>query len=495
MGPKQINYEELHPMKWLKAKYTYILIVLSLLLSTGLQVVWLQQLFEAQQKQLKDEIESLVSRTAQTNMYYSLTIFKDPGNLLLAKQLFLSPQWEQLRLAFDNMKIPGMHTSTSIIVDEDSTAVTMGLNLKENFKDKHRRPVVTSTGKNPEQLRLTDSLSLVKMKKSLNASLKKIGINSKAYYNIYSYNAKIFKSDVPKDFKPAFTSRSYLYNIQDIYRCQLNLGSINSVVWYRMRYYLASSILMILLTCTAFYFIIKLLRSQQLYAAAKSDFTSNMTHELKTPIATVLVAMESIKKYNLINNPETLQNYLDISQHEMRRLDLMVEKALNSNNETEAEQLLNLELYDVQSGLQQVINSMQLQLQSSGANIQFNLLEEPCFVYGDPVHLTNIFYNLIDNAFKYSGNNLFLEINCKYDSGKVTLSFKDNGPGIDKIYHKKVFERFFRVPAKGDTHDTKGSGLGLHYVKQIVEKHGGTIKVKSEPGNGTNFIITLPIAS
>lgn len=481
-------------MKWLKAKYTYILIVLSLLVSTGLQVVWLQQLFDAQQKQLKDEIESLVSRTAQTNLYYSLTIFKDPGNLLLAKQLFLSPQWEQLRLAFDNMKIPGMHTSTSIIVDTDSTAVILGLNLKENSKDKRRRLVVTSTGKSPEQLRLTDSLSLVKMKKSLNASLKKIGINSKAYYNIYSYNtAKAVKSDVQKGFKPAFTSRSYLYNIQDIYRCQLNLGSINSLVWYRMRYYLASSILMVLLTCTAFYFILKLLRSQQLYAVAKADFISNMTHELKTPIATVLVAMESIKKYNLINNPETLQNYLDISQHEMRRLDLLVEKALNTDSGNETDQPLSLELYDVQSGLQQVVNAMQLQ--NSNANIQFHLLKEPCFVYGDPVHLTNIFYNLIDNAFKYSGKKLLLEINCKYDAEKVTLSFKDNGPGIDKIYHQKIFERFFRVPVKGDTHDIKGSGLGLHYVKQIVEKHGGTIKVKSEPGNGTNFIITLPIAS
>lgn len=482
-------------MKWLKAKYTYILIVLSLLVSTGLQIVWLQQLFDAQQKQLKDEIENLVSRTAQTNLYYSLSTFSDPGNLKLAKQLFLSPQWQQLRLAFDNMKIQGMRASTSIIVDNDSTAVTLSLNLKNSFSNKRRRPIVSSTGKSPEELRLSDSLSLVKMKKNLNASLKKMGINSKSYYNIYYYNAKkAVKSDVPKGFKPVFISSSYLYNIQDIYRCQLNLGSINSVVWYRMRYYLASSILMILLTCTAFYFILKLLRSQQLYAAAKSDFTSNMTHELKTPIATVLVAMESIKKYKLINNPETLQSYLDITQHEMRRLDLMVEKALNISSGTETGQPLNLELYDVQSGLQQVVSSMQLQ--NSDANIQFNLLEEPCFVYGDPVHLTNIFYNLIDNAFKYSsGKNLFLEINCKYDAEKVTLSFKDNGPGIDKIYHQKIFERFFRVPAKGDTHNIKGSGLGLHYVKQIVENHGGSIKVKSEPGNGTNFIITLPIAS
>ncbi|MBB5637698.1 signal transduction histidine kinase [Pedobacter cryoconitis] len=483
-------------MKWLKAKYTYILIVLSLLLSAGLQVVWLQQLFDAQQKQLKDEIEHLVSRTAQTNMYYSLTIFKDPGNLLLAKQLFLSPQWEQLRMAFDNMKIQGMRTSTSIIVDSDSTAVVMSLNLKDSIPKNRKRPVVTSTGRTPAELRLIDSLSLVEMKKNVNTGLKKIGISSKAYYNIYSYNkTKVFRSDVPPGFKPVFTSRSYLYNIQDIYRCQLSLASINTVVWYRMRYYLASSILMVLLTCTAFYFIIRLLRSQELYAAAKADFTSNMTHELKTPIATVLVAMESIKKYNLINNPETLQSYLDISQHEMRRLDLMVEKALNSNSESESEQPLNLELYDVQSGLQQVINSMQLQLQNSSANIRFSLLEEPCFVYGDPVHLTNIFYNLIDNAFKYSGKDLLLEINCKYDAEKVTLSFKDNGPGIDKIYHKKIFERFFRVPEQGNIHNIKGSGLGLHYVKQIIEKHNGTIKVKSEPGHGTSFIITLPLAS
>ncbi|WP_316836740.1 HAMP domain-containing sensor histidine kinase [Pedobacter nutrimenti] len=482
-------------MKWLKAKYTYVLIVLSLLVSTGLQVVWLQQLFEAQQKQFKDEIESLVSKTAQANLYYSITKFKDPGNLSLAKQLFLSPQWEQLRLAFDNMKIQGIRTSSRIIVDNDSTAVILGLSVKNNPSKKRAKPVVIGSESSPEELRLRDSLSLIEMIKNVNAALKKIGINSRSYYNIYAQDStKAFQSNVPAGFKPAFTTRSYLYNIQNINRYQLNLASVNAVVWYRMRYYLVSSILMVILTCAAFYFILKLLRSQNLYAAAKADFTSNMTHELKTPIATVLLAMESIKKYKLINHPETLQHYLDISQHEMQRLDLMVEKALNVSSGSEADQPLKLELYDVQSGLQQVINSMHLRLQNSDAKISFNLLEEPCFIYADPLHLTNIFYNLIDNAFKYSGKKLLLEVSCKYDSEKVILTFKDNGPGIDKIYHKKIFERFFRVPTQGDTHDIKGSGLELHYVKQIVEKHNGTIKIKSEPGHGTSFIITFPIA-
>lgn len=484
-------------MKWFKAKYTYVLIVLSLLLSSGLQIVWLQQLFVAQQKQLKEEIEHFVSTTAQTNMYYSITSFENPGNLRQIKQLFLSPQWEQLRRAFDNMNMDNLSSRASISIDDDSTSVSMHFSLKDTpAQRKHKRPVVSATGMTPEQLQINDSLSLVEMKKKVFVGLRKIGITSEIYHNIYIYNKSgVFKSNLPNGFKPVYISGKYLYNIQNIYRYQLVLPSVDNVVWYRMRYYLASSILMIILTCTAFYFILRLLRNQQLYADAKADFTSNMTHEFKTPIATVSLALESIKKYSLINNPETLQNYLDISQHELKRLDLMVEKVLNISNGNETEQPLKLELYDVQSGLQQVISSMKLQLLNSHASIRFDASEEPCFVFGDPVHLTNIFYNLIDNAIKYSGNGLAMEISCKCDVEQVTLSFKDNGPGIEKIYHTNIFERFFRVPAEGAIHDIKGSGLGLHYVKQMVEKHKGTIKIKSEKGSGTNFIITLPAAS
>ena len=482
-------------MKWFKAKYTYVLIVLSLLISTGLQVVWLRQLFFAQQKQLTEEIEHMVSKIAQNNMYRSITVFENPGNLRQIKQLFLSPEWEQLRQAFDKMRMDGMSASYSIIISDDSTAVNMNLSLKKNASKKnHKPPVITNTGMTQAQLIKSDSLSLIDMKKKVNTGLKNMGINSGIYYNIYNYNRKeVFQTNLPKGLKPVYSSNIYIYNIQNRYKYQLNLISIDNAVWYRMRYYLASSILMVLLTGTAFYFILRLLRNQKLYADAKADFASNMTHELKTPIATIALALESIKKYDLINDPETLQNYLDIGQHELQRLDLMVEKALNINNNIE--QLLKLELYDVQSVLQQVISSMQLQLLNSNASIRFDASKEPCFVFGDPVHLTNIFYNLIDNAFKYSGKNMTLEISCKCDEEKVTLSFKDDGPGIDKIYHQNIFERFFRVPVKGDTHDIKGSGLGLHYVKQMVEKHGGNIKIKSTLGAGTNFIITLPVAS
>ena len=482
-------------MKWLKAKYIYLLIVLSLLVSTGLQVVWLQQLFLAQQKQLKDDIEHVVSRTAQTNMYYSLTSLKDPGNLRQIKQIFLSPQWEQLRLAFDNMKMTGMRTSLMISFNEDSTAVAMNFSLKDKAGPKKSKPTSSGSGLTAAEMKASDSLSLIETKKRVGAELKKLGISSKLYYNLYNHNREITESNVPAGLKPVFSSRKYIYNLLYSHSYQVVLPAINNVVWYRMRYYLASSVLMVVLTCIAFYFILRLLRNQQLYADARADFTSNMTHEFKTPIATVAVALESIKKYNLVNDPQRLQNYLDISQHELHRLDLMVEKVLKISNGEDGEQPLHRELYDVQSGLQQVITSMELQLLNSNASIRFNSSAEPCFVDGDPFHLTNIFYNLIDNAIKYTGNALILEITCACDARAVTLSFRDNGPGIDKLYGKNIFEKFYRIPGKGNTHDTKGSGLGLHYVRQLLERHGGSIKLKSEPGNGADFIITLPAAS
>jgi signal transduction histidine kinase len=483
-------------MDWLKSRYTYVLIVLSLLVSTALQVMWLQQIFVAQQKQLRDDIEQIVIRTSQTNMYQSLTQMRDPGNIEQIKHMFLSPQWGQLRVAFENMKIKGARVTLGIMIDKDSTSVNMNFTMRDSTKAEPKGPISTYTGMTREELAANERKSLAAMKKTVQQRLRNIGINTPVYYNIYVHHSPDLKeSTVLKGLNPIYTSRQYNYNIQSLYKYQLVLPSINYLVWYRMRYYLGSSLFMIALTCLAFYFILRLLRKQQLYADAKADFTSNMTHEFKTPIATVSVALESIQKYNLINKPETLQSYLNISQHELHRLDLMVEKVLKISNGDEAEQPLSLELFDLQPALQQVIASMQVQLANGPAQIQFHPSAEPCFVYGDPFQLNTVFYNLIDNAIKYSGSNLLLHISCSCNADQVLLNFKDNGPGIEPIYQQDVFERFYRIPTKGEVHNSKGSGLGLHYVKQLVEKHGGSIKLKSEPGAGSNFIITLPAAS
>lgn len=484
-------------MKRLNPKYTTTIVVLSLLVSGGLQVVWLRQLFSAQKKQLKDDIEHMVSDTSQTNWYRGVSTFEKPQNLKRVKRLFLSPQWGQLRGALDNMVETGMVTHFSISSDDDSTSVLMTFRAGgKSLKDNNSNPITSGTGLTLEQLRANDSVSLIAMKKNVVAGLRQLGITSAAYYNIYNYNmASLKESNFPKGLQPAFTSKGYLYGVQNHYRYQLSLASINYAVWYRMRYYVASAVLMLLLTGTAFYFILRLLRNVRLYADARTDFTRNMTHELKTPISTVSLALESIQKYNLAADPQTLKNYIDISRHELQRLDLMVEKALNIGADGNAAIPFNPELYDVQTGLLQVAASMKLQLLNGKSKIEFHPSDEPCFVYGDPVHLTNIFYNLADNAIKYAGDGLLLEISCTCHADKVIIIFKDNGPGIDKIYQKNIFDNFFRIPASGNTHNVKGSGIGLYYVRQMVEKHGGNIKVKSEAGSGACFIITLKAAA
>ncbi len=135
---------------------------------------------------------------------------------------------------------------------------------------------------------------------------------------------------------------------------------------------------------------------------------------------------------------------------------------------------------------------MRLRNGSSPVIIDYFPSEEPCFVDGDPVHLTNVFYNLLDNAIKYSGPEAIIAITCSPLDDEVIIKIRDNGPGIAKIYRQRIFERFFRIPENPDIHTVKGSGLGLHYVREIITCHKGRIEVAAAPEQGTVFTIYLP---
>jgi signal transduction histidine kinase len=481
-----------------RSKLTILLVIISILLSAGLQAVWLYQLFSDQKQKLKEELEQSVGSTVIEQWYQHVTTFEKSENLHRVKQIFLSPQWQQLRQAFDNMNAIGLVANLEIESNDDSTNVSMQFSLTNTPPATDRSgPATIGTGKTATELIAGDSIALAAIKRTLSAKLQTLRIHSGIYHTIYSYDMKhrLNADGLPVNAIPAYTSKQYVYGFAEHHRYQLSILSVDNAVWYRMRYYVASSLLMLALTGIAFYVIFRLLRNVRLYADAKADFTRNMTHELKTPIATASVALESIKKYNLINDPEKLFGYIDISQHELQRLDHMVEKALNLNNEAEADGAFSPELYDIQQGVQQVITSMNPLLQNSRSTLKFYPSPEPCFVLGDPLHLTNIFYNLIENAIKYKGDDLLMEISCTNKDGEITITFTDNGPGIPSIYHKKIFEQFFRIPVAGYIYDLKGSGLGLYYVKRMVEKHKGTVEVKSEPGKGSSFIIKLKSAS
>lgn len=482
-----------------KGRFSYInaLIVIAILTSTFLQIVWLKQLFVKQRHQLLDETEHLVRAASEANLYQVLTFGKTSSDRKRRiKKIFLSSQWEQLSVAANNMRaINGLDWDQAIAITDDSVSVKFNFTVTDHIA-KPKRPYSVYHGSTREEIRKNDSLSVIAMKKNVMKALRSIGMTSGIYYRIYdAHNNKVIESNAPEKLKPAYVSRKYPFNLKDDYYYQLLVKDTFLLVVYQLRFYLISSLFMLLLTCAAFYVLIRFLRQQRLFAEAKSDFTNNMTHELKTPIASISVAFQAIKKFKLINDPAMLQSYLDIGEQELLRLNLMIEKVLNLDKVSNGGAGMQYQLFEVQAGLEQVINSMRLQLVNPDDVIVLNPSEEPCFVNGDKVHLTNIFSNIIENAIKYRRGALYLEIDCSCHQDKVVISFKDNGAGIEKKYHDSVFDRFFRVPTEGDIHDAAGFGLGLNYVKETVKKHGGSIRLKSALGKGSTFIITLPSAS
>ena len=232
------------------------------------------------------------------------------------------------------------------------------------------------------------------------------------------------------------------------------------------------------------------MRKQQRLAELKNEFISNITHELKTPIATVGVAIEALKNFNAIQDPARTREYLDISQNELQRLNLLVDKVLKLSMFEKKEVELKYELVNLKDIAQEVISSMKLQIEKHRAQVELNC-EGSSSLQADRLHLLSVVFNLVDNALKYGKNSPKILINIEEKEENIEMKISDNGISISPEYQSKVFDKFFRVP-HGDTHNAKGYGLGLSYVAHVIAKHKGTITVNSVLNEGTTFTISLP---
>jgi two-component system phosphate regulon sensor histidine kinase PhoR len=251
------------------------------------------------------------------------------------------------------------------------------------------------------------------------------------------------------------------------------------------------SFLLVALTSLSFIFIYRSLVAQKRLTAIKNEFIGNITHELKTPIATVSVAIEAMKNFNALQSPERTQEYLGIAGQELNRLSLLVDKVLRLSMFETQQVELKYEWFDVQQLVKEVINSMQLQFEKTSANVQLELQGDDFMMMADQMHITSVVYNLVDNALKYSKEKPQILIHLEATANDIILKVKDSGIGIAAAYKDKVFDKFFRVP-NGDKHNVKGYGLGLSYVAHIIAQHRGVVSIESEEGKGTTFIIKLP---
>lgn len=264
------------------------------------------------------------------------------------------------------------------------------------------------------------------------------------------------------------------------------LTDYQGLIFKRLLPQILFSFFLLGLTSGAFLLVFKSLKQQQRLTQLKNEFISNVSHELKTPISTVSVAIEALSNFDALKDPNRTKEYLAISQMELNRLNLLVDNVLRTALFDQKQQMYQFEEIDLCLMIEQILHSLKFQFEKHQAQVHFQQDGHKFNVTGDRIHLTNVIYNLIDNALKYSTQRPMINLSLRDRDHEVIIRIEDHGIGIPMEYQQQVFEKFFRVPT-GNIHNVKGHGLGLSYVQQVVAAHGGTINLQSEPGQGSTF--------
>jgi len=270
----------------------------------------------------------------------------------------------------------------------------------------------------------------------------------------------------------------------------LELGNTFPYLLKKVMLPILFSVFLVGVTIFSFVVLYKSLIKQRRLAELKNEFIGNITHELKTPIATVGVAIEALKNFNAMLDPERTREYLDISSHELQRLGLLVDKVLKLSMFEKREFELQYETFDLRNVVDEVVASMRLQIEKYHAVVTVTQKGDTN-LQADRLHLLSVVFNLVDNALKYGTEQPLINISLDGDNNTVQMKVADNGIGIAPEYQNKIFEKFFRIPT-GNMHNTKGYGLGLSYVAHVVKKHNGKISVDSKLGVGTTITVSIP---
>jgi two-component system phosphate regulon sensor histidine kinase PhoR len=340
----------------------------------------------------------------------------------------------------------------------------------------------------------TDTLLLDSV---LRVELLQKGISAKYIFGVTP------SKNLPKDSIKLSQREKYIYSSP--YKVNLSPDNIFIAPEYlsvyfpdHKRYLLSSmwglllvSIVFLLILIFSFYYTISTIFKQKKLSEIKNDFISNMTHEFKTPISTISLAVEVLKDKSVEKSSERVDNYVKMIGDENKRLSLLVENILQTAILDKGGFKLRVQSIDIHNLIEQIIHNIKLQVENKEGEITTDLKATEPVIVADRVHITNILFNLIDNALKYSKKNPQIKISTHNDKDGIFIAVADNGIGISKENQKRIFDTMYRVPT-GNIHNVKGFGLGLSYVKVVVEKHGGSIKVESELGKGSVFTFYLP---
>lgn len=344
---------------------------------------------------------------------------------------------------------------------------------------------------------LKERINFKLLDQDLKAELMNNGINIPYHFTVSTQDGReVYRCPDYTDDGEEYTYSQVLFRNDPASKMgvvKIHFPDMNSYIYSSIRFMIPSVIFTFVLLIT-FVFTIVIIFSQKRYTEIKNDFINNMTHELKTPIASISLAAQMLNDETVTKSPAMMKHLGGVITDESKRLRFLVEKVLQMSMFDRKKAIFKKKQLDLNEMVENIANSFTLRVEHTGGKIYTEIEAIDSAIYVDEMHFQNAIFNLLDNAVKYRKPDQPLDVYLKTwnDEEHLYLSIKDTGQGIKKENLKKVFEKFYRVHT-GNVHDVKGFGLGLAYVKKIVDLHSGEIKIESEYGKGTKFTIKLPV--
>ncbi len=340
-------------------------------------------------------------------------------------------------------------------------------------------------------------LNIYEVDSILQTELKKRGIDTDYKFAVFDAKNRVRlclhdKLDTSRVMNSSYATILFPNDIvQNAYTLRMYFPGKSAFILKSNALMVSTSLLIVLVIVSIFYYSVRTIIDQKRNSIIKNDFVNNMTHELKTPISTISLACEALKEPAIGGNVDSVARYTKMISDENKRLSLLVEDVLQSAVFEKGKFKLNLELLNVHELVESIVGKMMIQINERKGSISLDLQAKEPMVYVDKVHLSNVIYNLIDNAIKYSKGAPEISIISRDANKNLRITVQDRGIGIARENQKQVFEKLYRVPT-GNRHDVKGFGLGLNYVKIVMERLGGKITLKSQLGKGSKFNLYIP---
>ena len=466
----------------------YVIVTLmtfSLLGLIAFQWYWMSSYFEANKRELDWEINRVLARTSDRYLNESMEGGFDgfswmPDSINPASNSSVQNKYN----LYSNSHKPFID---SVLDSSDDVIQSIG----DDYMDKVSG-LINNLLTNLNQTKIINFDRLLEI---LDEELKSIGVDNEYNLAISNINNKVIYYKDPESLQATvmygYKSPVILSSISNPYFTHLFIYHKGKLLLQKTGGVLFSSFLLILIILACFAYSLRIIFNQKKVSEVKNDFVNNMTHELKTPISTVSLALEALVSFDVRNDDQRSLKYIDISRREIRRLSTMVEKVLNIACYERGDINLKKEHQQLNKLVENVVETISMQIQKKDGTLCCELNADPDIIFADKVHINNLLYNLIDNSNKYFVDRPEIKIKTESNDEGIVLEISDKGLGISKEHLSRIFEKFYRVPT-GNVHNVKGYGLGLSYVKDIVEMHGGKLKVESEINRGTKFIINLP---